>query len=96
MESIVGAIYISDDLEWTGVQQLFKHLLQPFYEKHIRMNTLAVHPTKILLELVQSQCCHKLELVKSASAGQTQCNGMSHALFHKLILRRMQSFCMVL
>ncbi|KAI5893780.1 uncharacterized protein SCHCODRAFT_02747718 [Schizophyllum commune H4-8] len=78
VESIVGAIYISDDLEWTGVQQLFKHFLQPFYEKHIRMNTLAVHPTKILLELVQSQCCHKLELVKSASAGQTQCNVLLH------------------
>ncbi|KAL1739966.1 hypothetical protein HDZ31DRAFT_48445, partial [Schizophyllum fasciatum] len=78
VESVMGAIYVSDDLEWMGVQQLFDHILQPFYDKHIRLSTLAVHPSKTLLELVQSQSCHDLQLVKSASSGLTRCDILLH------------------
>lgn len=64
MESIVGAIYISDNFSPVGAESLFDNVLKPFYDKHITLQTLSHHPTKILFELLQAQGCHEFELTR--------------------------------
>lgn len=78
VESVIGAIYVSDNLDATGVQQFFDNILQPFYDKHVRLSTLAIHPTKTLLELVQNHGCHDLELVRSSADKRTRCDVLVH------------------
>jgi len=64
VESIIGAIYISDNFSPVGAESLFDNVLKPFYDKHITLQTLAHHPTKILFELFQAQGCQQFEITK--------------------------------
>ncbi|KAK7049611.1 Dicer-like protein 1 [Paramarasmius palmivorus] len=64
VESIIGAIYLSDDFTPTGAEKFFELVLKPFYDKHISLQTLSHHPTKVLLELVQGKGCHQFELAR--------------------------------
>ena len=64
IESIVGAIYISDNFSPVGAESLFDNILKPFYDKHITLQTLAHHPTKILFELFQAQGCQQFGITK--------------------------------
>lgn len=64
VESILGAILVSDNFVADGTQTMYDLLLKPFYEKHISLRTLSHHPTKILFELFQSRGCQKFEIVK--------------------------------
>lgn len=75
VESIIGAIYISDDFTPIGAEQLFDNVLKPFYDKHITLQTLSHHPTKILFELFQAQGCHLFEISKENNAEKTLCHG---------------------
>lgn len=82
VESIIGAIYISDDFTPIGAERLFNNVLKPFYDKHITLQTLSHHPTKILFELFQAQGCHLFEISKENNAEKTLC----HVLVHEVIL----------
>lgn len=64
MESILGAIYVSDNFSPVGAETLFDKVLKPFYDRHITLQTLSHHPTKILFELFQSRGCQEFEIVK--------------------------------
>jgi endoribonuclease Dicer len=64
VESILGAIIVSDNFVADGTQTIYGLLLKPFYEKHISLKTLSHHPTKILFELFQSRGCQKFEIVR--------------------------------
>ncbi len=35
VESMIGAVFISDNFSQTGVETIFNNILQPFYEKYI-------------------------------------------------------------
>ncbi|EPQ59279.1 hypothetical protein GLOTRDRAFT_136195 [Gloeophyllum trabeum ATCC 11539] len=78
VESIIGAVYISDNFSPVGSETLFVNVLKPFYDKHITLKTLSHHPTKILFELFQAEGCHEFEMLKqqvhperSSSDGRT-------------------------
>lgn len=64
VESILGALYVSDGFKLTGAQAMYDTLLRPFYDQHISLKTLSHHPTKILFELFQSQGCQAFEITK--------------------------------
>lgn len=76
MESVIGAIYVSDGFTLDGADNFFKKVLQPFYDRHITLKTLSHHPTKILFELLQSHGCQQFELVKERNdlTQETRCD----------------------
>jgi len=78
IESIVGAIYISDDLSPVGAEALFDNVLKPFYDRHITLKTLSHHPTKILFELFQAQGCQRFEITKEKGGDVSQCDVVVH------------------
>ncbi|KAJ3502176.1 hypothetical protein NLJ89_g9005 [Agrocybe chaxingu] len=82
VESIIGAIYISDNFSPVGAESLFDHVLKPFYDKHITLHTLSHHPTKILFELFQAQGCQHFEIVKDNDETTHRC----YVLVHEVIL----------
>ena len=65
VESILGAVYVSDNFSPVGSEMFFDKILAPFYDRHITLHTLSHHPTKVLFELLQSQGCQNFELVKT-------------------------------
>lgn len=79
VESIIGATYISDNFSPVGVEKVFDKILKPFYDKHITLQTLSHHPTKILFELFQAQGCSQFEIIRRIQTDglrQTaQCDG---------------------
>ncbi|KAF4602175.1 hypothetical protein EYR40_005379 [Pleurotus pulmonarius] len=64
VESIIGAIYLSDDLSPEGTERFFDKVLRPFFDEHITLRTLSHHPTKTLLEVFQAHGCHQFEIFK--------------------------------
>ncbi|PVF99771.1 hypothetical protein CPB86DRAFT_756304 [Serendipita vermifera] len=64
VESIFGALYVSDGFKLKGVQAMYDTLLKPFYDQHISLKTMSHHPTKILFELLQSQGCQEFEMTR--------------------------------
>ncbi|PPQ64716.1 hypothetical protein CVT24_008343 [Panaeolus cyanescens] len=82
MESIIGAVYISDNFSPTGAEAVFDNVLKPFYDQHIRLQTLSHHPTKILLEILQAQGCHQFEITKEKLDSKAH----SDVIVHDVIL----------
>ena len=64
MESVLGALYLSDDFSHVGVHRFFDTVLGPFYDTHIRLETLSHHPTKVLFELIQSKGCQEFKILR--------------------------------
>ncbi|KAL0570758.1 Dicer-like protein 1 [Marasmius crinis-equi] len=64
VESIIGALYLSDNFSPAGVNKFFAKVLKPFYDKHISLQTLSHHPTKVLFELFQSKRCQRFEILR--------------------------------
>ncbi|KAF5369839.1 hypothetical protein D9758_001134 [Tetrapyrgos nigripes] len=64
VESIIGALFLSDNFSPDGAENFFTNVLRPFYEKHIRLQTLSHHPSKVLFELLQAKGCHQSRIVR--------------------------------
>jgi endoribonuclease Dicer len=75
VESIAGAIYLSDNFMPVGVEALFDNVLKPFYDRHITLKTLSHHPTKVLFELFQAHGCQQFRLQKEKNENTTSCHG---------------------
>ncbi|KAG1753945.1 uncharacterized protein EDB91DRAFT_1287021 [Suillus paluster] len=80
VESIIGALYISDGFTSDGVELIFKTILEPFYDQHITVKTLSHHPTKILFEIMQAQGCQQfsIEKEKLSDTHGTRCDVIVH------------------
>lgn len=78
MESVLGAIYVSDNFSPEGVETFFDRVLKPFFDQHITLKTISHHPTKILFELFQSRGCQEFEIIKQTDPdipGIVTCEG---------------------
>lgn len=53
-----------DNFSSIGTQRLYNTVLKPFFEKHISLQTLAHHPTKVLFEMFQSRGCTQFEIAE--------------------------------
>lgn len=82
VEAVIGAIYVSDHFNTDGVDTFFKKVLQPFYERHIRLHTLATHPSKSLFELLQAEGCQQHTIRKTSITKGTR----SEVIVHEQIL----------
>lgn len=81
LESVMGAIYVSDNFSPEGVEAFFDSLLKPFFDQHITLKTLSHHPTKILFELFQSRGCQEFLIDKHAdpeTPGVVTCDVVCH------------------
>lgn len=80
VESIIGALYISDGFTSDGVELMFKTILKPFYDQHVTIKTLSHHPTKILFEIMQTQGCQQfsIEKQKLGETDGTRCDVIVH------------------
>lgn len=77
MESVIGALFISDGYQPDGAEVFFNRVLKPFYDQHITLKTLSHHPTKILFEVLQKYGCQHFTMIKERcdSKQETRCDG---------------------
>ncbi|TFK75994.1 ribonuclease III [Pluteus cervinus] len=78
VESVIGAVYISDNFSPVGAEALYDKVLKPFYDKHVSLKTLSHHPTKSLFELFQAQGCQGFEIQKEKQGSLTCCSVLVH------------------
>jgi len=84
IESLMGAIYVTDQFSPVGVEMIFDKLFKPFYDKYITLKTLSLHPTKLLFELFQRQQCSQFKIINNKVPG-TNAN-IAQVLVHDVIL----------
>ncbi|KAJ8523549.1 hypothetical protein ONZ45_g63 [Pleurotus djamor] len=78
IESVIGAVFISDSFSTKGVEAFFDNVLKPFFDTYITLQTLSLHPTKTLLEMVQAQGCQHFELEKDNDGKLARCSIIVH------------------
>ena len=71
----MAAVYVSDDYNITGAERFFEEVLKPFFERHIRLQTLSDHPNTTLTDLFHSGGCQQHSVVKQAEANVVRCDG---------------------
>ncbi|RPD61964.1 hypothetical protein L226DRAFT_463450 [Lentinus tigrinus ALCF2SS1-7] len=72
VESMLGALYVSDDFFEAGVGNFFENVYKPFIEAHIRLQTLSGNPKTTLLEFLQAEGCVNNAVVKRPAEKQNQ------------------------
>ncbi|KAI0307339.1 hypothetical protein B0F90DRAFT_1622768 [Multifurca ochricompacta] len=89
VESVIGAIFISDNFSPDGAQRFFDKILKPFYDKHITLRTLTHHPTKTLFEVLQAHGCRQFEVTREYEPTERFSHGMlCNVVIHDVILAR--------
>lgn len=87
VESVIGAIFISDNFSLDGAQSFFDKILKPFYDKHITLRTLSHHPTKTLFEVLQAHGCQQFEVTREYEPTEEFSNGLlCNVVIHDVIL----------
>ncbi|KAG8960065.1 hypothetical protein FRC03_007110 [Tulasnella sp. 419] len=82
IEAIFGAIVVSEDFDSLGSEVFYSKVIKPFLDKHISWSTICHHPTKLLLELLQSRSCREFMLPKQEDGPLTRCE----VIYHNVIL----------
>ncbi|EKM59649.1 uncharacterized protein PHACADRAFT_114689 [Phanerochaete carnosa HHB-10118-sp] len=82
VEAIVGAIYVSDRFGTQGVKTFFQKVLRPFYDRHIRLHTLAPHPGTSLFEFLQAEGCQQHAMRKTNLGKEVR----SEVVIHDIVL----------
>ncbi|KAH9062879.1 ribonuclease III [Lactarius vividus] len=87
VESVIGAIFISDNFSPEGAQSFFDKILKPFYDKHITLRTLSHHPTKTLFEVFQAHGCQQFEVTREYESTEDFSSGtVCNVVIHDVIL----------
>ncbi|KAI9448216.1 hypothetical protein H4582DRAFT_2140361 [Lactarius indigo] len=87
VESVIGAIFISDNFSPEGAQSFFDKILKPFYDKHITLRTLSHHPTKTLFEVFQAHGCQQFEVTREYESTEEFSSGtLCNVVIHDVIL----------
>ncbi|KAG0261648.1 Anaphase-promoting complex subunit 1 [Mortierella polycephala] len=61
VESTIGAVFVDSGFDFEVISDLFTRLIRPFLDKHVNFESICIHPTKALIESLQSQGCHKFK-----------------------------------
>ncbi|PCH41180.1 ribonuclease III [Wolfiporia cocos MD-104 SS10] len=85
IESTIGALYISDDFTDTGASTFFDFAFKPFYDRHIRLKTLRLHPSATLTDLLESFGCKQYAIEKQRSGHS---RALAEVKVHSVILAR--------
>ena len=87
VESTLLGLLVLDNFKSQSTARMYNKILKPFFEKHISLQTLAHHPTKVLFEMFQSRGCQHFEIAEGPEGGedaegnplgegQIRCDGM--------------------
>ncbi|KAF9989228.1 Dicer-like protein 1 [Mortierella antarctica] len=68
VESTLGAVFVDSGFDFEVVTDLFTRLIRPFLDKHVDFASIVIHPTKALVETLQSQGCNNFRFVSDAKA----------------------------
>lgn len=77
-----------DNFNSKSTERVYQKIFKPFFEKHISLQTLAHHPTKVLFEMFQARGCQQFEIAEGPAngfdaegiplpEGQVRCDGTS-------------------
>ncbi|KAG0026176.1 Dicer-like protein 1 [Podila clonocystis] len=58
IESTIGAVFVDCGFDFETISALFARLIRPFLDKHVNLDSIVIHPTKALLEYLQSKGCN--------------------------------------
>ncbi|KAG0040768.1 Dicer-like protein 1 [Podila clonocystis] len=59
VESTLGAVSVDCGFDFTVICNVFDRLIRPFLDDHINLDQIVIHPTKALMEFVQSKGCNE-------------------------------------
>ncbi|KAG0213570.1 Dicer-like protein 1 [Mortierella sp. GBA30] len=59
VESTLGAVFVDSGFDFEVVTDLFTRLIRPFLDDHVDFESIVIHPTKALVESLQSKGCQK-------------------------------------
>lgn len=65
-----------DNFDLRGAERMYNKLLRPFFQKHISLDNLAHHPTKVLFEMFQGRGCQKFEIAEGPTTREHAEGGM--------------------
>lgn len=63
-----------------GVEAFFDKILKPFYDGHIRLQSLSHHPSKTLYDLFHQLGCRQHQMLKEVQKDGVHCHG-EHSMF---------------
>ncbi|KAJ3490320.1 hypothetical protein NLI96_g1540 [Meripilus lineatus] len=78
IESIMGALLVSNEFSLTAVEGFFDTALKPFFERYIRLQTLSRHPNVTLYEFFQAAGCQQHRIQKDVDHDTIQCSVLVH------------------
>lgn len=59
VESTLGAVFVDCGFNFATICDVFDRLIRPFLDDHINLEQIVIHPTKALIEFVQSKGCNE-------------------------------------
>lgn len=62
VESLLGALFISEDYAIAALEAFFENVMRPFYDEHIRLSSCSTHPTSTLFKILESRSCQRFEM----------------------------------
>ena len=71
----MAAIYVSEGYDIAGAEKFFNDLLTPFFDRHIRLQTLSDHPNTTLTDFFHAGGCQQHSVVKQADGSIVRCDG---------------------
>lgn len=77
VESVIGAIFVDCSFQTDGVKIFFESTLRPFFDRHIRLQTLSDHPNMTLTELFHAGGCQQHNVAKDADGSTVRYDGES-------------------
>ncbi|KAF9181463.1 Dicer-like protein 1 [Haplosporangium sp. Z 767] len=61
VESTLGAVFVDSGFDFEVITDLFTRLIRPFLDKHVNFESICIHPTKVLIESLQSKGCYRFD-----------------------------------
>ncbi|PIL36734.1 Dicer [Ganoderma sinense ZZ0214-1] len=95
VESLIGALYVSDNFFEMGVGHFFETVFKPFLEAHVRLQTLSANPKITLLELLQAEGCQNNAVVKRPQTRQNMPVEMDVFIHGKIIASAIDSSAVI-
>ncbi|KAG0092235.1 Dicer-like protein 1 [Podila epicladia] len=59
VESTLGAVFVDCRFDFKVICDVFDRFIRPFLDDHINLEQIVIHPTKALMEFVQSKSCNE-------------------------------------
>lgn len=71
----MGATFVDCSFDTSSARLFFDRTLKPFFDRHIRLQTLSDHPNTTLTELFHAAGCQQHDVVKNADGSKVRYGG---------------------